>query len=93
MLILHWYFFLSRIGEFNFDPTETHKTVDIKKWGKLTKFLSNKRKFFLSEYVTKLTLSIGSSCFETFKKKLSFYVVFIMLDIAQSWRQFWEMFL
>jgi hypothetical protein len=31
--------------------------------------------------------SIGSSCFDTFKQKLSLYVVFIMMDIAESCRQ------
>ena len=33
-------------------------------------------------YVT--FVSIGTSCFETFKKKLSLYVVFIIMDIAES---------
>jgi hypothetical protein len=30
-------------------------------------------------YITKLMTSIGSICFETFKKKLLLYVIFIMM--------------
>ena len=34
--------------------------------------------------ITNLTPSIGSSCFETLKKELSLYVIFIMMDIVES---------
>ena len=40
-----------------------------------------------TEFIPNLTPSIGSSCFDTFKQKLSLYVVFIIMDIAESWRQ------
>ena len=35
-------------------------------------------------YIPKLTPSIGSLCFETIKKKLSLYVVFIRMNIAEQ---------
>ena len=35
----------------------------------------------------KLTPSVGSSCFKTFNKKLLLYVVFIVMNIAESQRQ------
>ena len=35
-------------------------------------------------YIIKLTPSIGSFCFEPFKKKLSLYVIFIMMDMARK---------
>ena len=38
-------------------------------------------------YITTLMQSIGSFWFESFKKKLSLYVIFIMMNIAESRRQ------
>ena len=38
-------------------------------------------------YIAKLMLSIGSFYFETFEKNISLYFKFIMMEIAESWRQ------
>ena len=49
-----------------------------------TSFVLHMRKSVSSEYMVPTKANAGSSCFKTVKMKHPLYVVFIMMDIAES---------